>query len=184
MDVFVRCLQPDRYELWKQGKDSMVLDHLKATELSSPELELWRQQRVTHRANLLQRWEVKLRKWSKFWSFDTQVALVMHRIMCSTYPSMHIWMHLKSVAHTDQGELQIVAESVIRRSIERLEPVCAVACVLTLLINTFVTKSDIQVASSYNVTTFSFISCVSSPDVHVDSCLHVTNNPRYVFRWI
>uniref|UniRef100_A0A671UIA0 Lysine-specific demethylase 4B n=1 Tax=Sparus aurata TaxID=8175 RepID=A0A671UIA0_SPAAU len=49
MDVFVRCLQPDRYELWKQGKDTAVLDHLKATELSSPELESWRQQRITHR---------------------------------------------------------------------------------------------------------------------------------------
>uniref|UniRef100_A0AAQ5XSE9 [histone H3]-trimethyl-L-lysine(9) demethylase n=1 Tax=Amphiprion ocellaris TaxID=80972 RepID=A0AAQ5XSE9_AMPOC len=43
MDVFVRCLQPDRYELWKQGKDTTMLDHLKATELSSPELESWRQ---------------------------------------------------------------------------------------------------------------------------------------------
>uniref|UniRef100_A0A7N6AIP8 [histone H3]-trimethyl-L-lysine(9) demethylase n=1 Tax=Anabas testudineus TaxID=64144 RepID=A0A7N6AIP8_ANATE len=46
MDVFVRCLQPDRYEQWKQGKDITVLDHLKATELSSPELESWRQHRV------------------------------------------------------------------------------------------------------------------------------------------
>uniref|UniRef100_A0A7N6AIT0 [histone H3]-trimethyl-L-lysine(9) demethylase n=1 Tax=Anabas testudineus TaxID=64144 RepID=A0A7N6AIT0_ANATE len=45
MDVFVRCLQPDRYEQWKQGKDITVLDHLKATELSSPELESWRQHR-------------------------------------------------------------------------------------------------------------------------------------------
>uniref|UniRef100_A0AAQ5Y432 [histone H3]-trimethyl-L-lysine(9) demethylase n=1 Tax=Amphiprion ocellaris TaxID=80972 RepID=A0AAQ5Y432_AMPOC len=53
MDVFVRCLQPDRYELWKQGKDTTMLDHLKATELSSPELESWRQHRVTYRANLL-----------------------------------------------------------------------------------------------------------------------------------
>uniref|UniRef100_A0A8D3CMJ9 [histone H3]-trimethyl-L-lysine(9) demethylase n=1 Tax=Scophthalmus maximus TaxID=52904 RepID=A0A8D3CMJ9_SCOMX len=43
MDVFVRCLQPDRYELWKQGKDSTVLDHLKSTELSCPELEQWKQ---------------------------------------------------------------------------------------------------------------------------------------------
>ncbi|CAB1412959.1 unnamed protein product, partial [Pleuronectes platessa] len=53
MDVFVRSLQPDRYELWKQGKDSMVLDHLKATELNSPELERWREHRVTFRENLL-----------------------------------------------------------------------------------------------------------------------------------
>uniref|UniRef100_A0A3Q2PMD7 Lysine-specific demethylase 4B n=1 Tax=Fundulus heteroclitus TaxID=8078 RepID=A0A3Q2PMD7_FUNHE len=55
MDVFVRSLQPDRYELWKQGKDITVLDHLKATELTSPELERWRQHRVTYRQNLLQR---------------------------------------------------------------------------------------------------------------------------------
>lgn len=55
MDVFVRCLQPDRYELWKQGKDTTVLDHLKATELNSPELERWREHRVTQRANLLRR---------------------------------------------------------------------------------------------------------------------------------
>ncbi|KAM8890359.1 lysine-specific demethylase 4B [Synchiropus picturatus] len=55
MDVFVRCLQPDRYELWKQGKDVTVLDHLKSTELSSPELERWRENRVTYRAKLLRR---------------------------------------------------------------------------------------------------------------------------------
>ncbi|XP_043986542.1 lysine-specific demethylase 4B isoform X2 [Gambusia affinis] len=55
MDVFVRCLQPSRYELWKQGKDITVLDHLKATELSSPELESWRQHRITYRQNLLQK---------------------------------------------------------------------------------------------------------------------------------
>uniref|UniRef100_A0A669EMR2 Lysine-specific demethylase 4B n=1 Tax=Oreochromis niloticus TaxID=8128 RepID=A0A669EMR2_ORENI len=55
MDVFVRCLQPERYELWKQGKDTTVLDHLKPTELTSPELESWREHRVAHRANLLRR---------------------------------------------------------------------------------------------------------------------------------
>ncbi|XP_029002187.1 lysine-specific demethylase 4B isoform X2 [Betta splendens] len=55
MDVFVRCLQPDRYELWKQGKDTTVLDHLKATELNSPELERWREHRAAYRVNLLQR---------------------------------------------------------------------------------------------------------------------------------
>ncbi|XP_069818671.1 lysine-specific demethylase 4B-like isoform X2 [Dendropsophus ebraccatus] len=41
MDVFVKFLQPDRYEVWKQGKDITVLDHLKPTEVSSPELEAW-----------------------------------------------------------------------------------------------------------------------------------------------
>ncbi|XP_062411494.1 lysine-specific demethylase 4B isoform X2 [Sardina pilchardus] len=55
MDVFVRCLQPDRYELWKQGKDSTVLDHQKPTILNSPELEHWRQNKVTYREKLLRR---------------------------------------------------------------------------------------------------------------------------------
>jgi jumonji domain-containing protein 2 len=27
MDVFVRRFQPERYKLWKAGKDSMVIDH-------------------------------------------------------------------------------------------------------------------------------------------------------------
>ncbi|XP_063056818.1 lysine-specific demethylase 4B [Engraulis encrasicolus] len=55
MDVFVRCLQPERYELWKQGKDNMVLDHQKPTTLSSPELEHWRQNKVTYRERVLSR---------------------------------------------------------------------------------------------------------------------------------
>ncbi|XP_077572841.1 lysine-specific demethylase 4B [Stigmatopora nigra] len=55
MDVFVRCLQPDRYELWKQGKEIISLDHARVTEHSSPELERWRQNRVTYRANVLRR---------------------------------------------------------------------------------------------------------------------------------
>ncbi|XP_031715366.1 lysine-specific demethylase 4B isoform X2 [Anarrhichthys ocellatus] len=62
MDVFVRCLQPDRYEMWKQGKDTAVLDHLKATGLSSPELERWREQRVNHRANVLRRAMQKMKQ--------------------------------------------------------------------------------------------------------------------------
>uniref|UniRef100_A0A8C9V4T9 Lysine-specific demethylase 4B n=1 Tax=Scleropages formosus TaxID=113540 RepID=A0A8C9V4T9_SCLFO len=55
MDVFVRCLQPERYELWKKGKDVTVLDHQKPTTLTSPELELWRQNRVAYRDKLLRR---------------------------------------------------------------------------------------------------------------------------------
>ncbi|XP_041647378.1 lysine-specific demethylase 4B [Cheilinus undulatus] len=65
MDVFVRCLQPDRYELWKQGKDATVLDHLKSTELSSPELERWRQNRVTQRENLLRRAMQKMKQFRR-----------------------------------------------------------------------------------------------------------------------
>ncbi|KAJ7993506.1 hypothetical protein DPEC_G00273120 [Dallia pectoralis] len=55
MDVFVRCLQPDRYEQWKQGKDGTVLDHQRPTTLTSPELEHWRTNRVTYRDKLFQR---------------------------------------------------------------------------------------------------------------------------------
>ncbi|XP_034385841.1 lysine-specific demethylase 4B isoform X1 [Cyclopterus lumpus] len=62
MDVFVRCLQPNRYELWKQGKDTTVLDHLKATGLSCPELESWREHRVSHRANVLRRAMQKMKQ--------------------------------------------------------------------------------------------------------------------------
>ncbi|XP_060889825.1 lysine-specific demethylase 4B [Labrus mixtus] len=65
MDVFVRCLQPDRYELWKQGRDTTVLDHLKATELSSQELERWREDRVTQRANLLRRAMQKMKQFRR-----------------------------------------------------------------------------------------------------------------------
>eukprot|EP00063_Salmo_salar_P096482 XP_014071317.1 PREDICTED: lysine-specific demethylase 4B isoform X1 [Salmo salar] len=55
MDVFVRCLQPERYEQWKQGKDGTMLDHQRPTTLNSPELEHWRANRVTYREKLLQR---------------------------------------------------------------------------------------------------------------------------------
>ncbi|XP_041695911.2 lysine-specific demethylase 4B isoform X2 [Coregonus clupeaformis] len=55
MDVFVRCLQPERYEQWKQGKDGTVLDHQRPTTLNSPELEYWRANRVTYREKLLRR---------------------------------------------------------------------------------------------------------------------------------
>ncbi|KAF7663565.1 hypothetical protein LDENG_00206760 [Lucifuga dentata] len=65
MDVFVRCLQPDRYELWKQGKDNILLDHLKPTELDSPELENWRKHRVTYRAKLLQRAMQKMQQFRR-----------------------------------------------------------------------------------------------------------------------
>lgn len=57
MDVFVRCLQPDRYELWKKGKDTAILDHQKPTILTSPELEHWRKNRVTFREKQLRRLE-------------------------------------------------------------------------------------------------------------------------------
>ncbi|KAF2983707.1 hypothetical protein EK904_004008 [Melospiza melodia maxima] len=55
MDVFVRVLQPERYELWKQGKDSAVLDHMKPTALSSPELDAWNETKAELKAKLLRR---------------------------------------------------------------------------------------------------------------------------------
>uniref|UniRef100_A0A8C2YMS8 [histone H3]-trimethyl-L-lysine(9) demethylase n=1 Tax=Chinchilla lanigera TaxID=34839 RepID=A0A8C2YMS8_CHILA len=56
MDVFVRILQPERYELWKQGKDLPVLDHTRPTALSSPELSSWSASRASLKAKLLRRW--------------------------------------------------------------------------------------------------------------------------------
>ncbi|KAF6306446.1 lysine demethylase 4B [Rhinolophus ferrumequinum] len=55
MDVFVRILQPERYELWKQGKDLTVLDHTRPTALSSPELSSWSTSRTSLKAKLLRR---------------------------------------------------------------------------------------------------------------------------------
>ncbi|KAJ8792952.1 hypothetical protein J1605_003920 [Eschrichtius robustus] len=57
MDVFVRILQPERYELWKQGKDLTVLDHTRPTALSSPELSTWSASRASLKAKLLRRKE-------------------------------------------------------------------------------------------------------------------------------
>uniref|UniRef100_A0A2K6G360 [histone H3]-trimethyl-L-lysine(9) demethylase n=1 Tax=Propithecus coquereli TaxID=379532 RepID=A0A2K6G360_PROCO len=56
MDVFVRILQPERYELWKQGKDLTVLDHTRPTALTSPELSSWSASRASLKAKLLPAW--------------------------------------------------------------------------------------------------------------------------------
>ncbi|XP_008120426.1 lysine-specific demethylase 4B isoform X1 [Anolis carolinensis] len=55
MDVFVRVLQPERYDLWKQGKDIAPLDHLKPTALTSPELEAWNKTKEALKARMLRR---------------------------------------------------------------------------------------------------------------------------------
>lgn len=55
MDVFVRILQPERYEQWKQGRDLTVLDHTRPTALSSPELSSWSASRTSLKAKLLRR---------------------------------------------------------------------------------------------------------------------------------
>ncbi|XP_070800649.1 lysine-specific demethylase 4B isoform X1 [Pituophis catenifer annectens] len=55
MDVFVRVLQPERYDLWKQGKDNTVLDHMKPTPLTSPELDAWNETKDALKAKMLRR---------------------------------------------------------------------------------------------------------------------------------
>ncbi|XP_054545276.1 lysine-specific demethylase 4C isoform X2 [Talpa occidentalis] len=45
MDIFVRKFQPDRYHLWKQGKDIYTIDHTKPTPESTPEVKAWLQRR-------------------------------------------------------------------------------------------------------------------------------------------
>ncbi|KAM9369300.1 lysine-specific demethylase 4B isoform 1-T1 [Phaethornis superciliosus] len=55
MDVFVRILQPERYDLWKQGKDIAVLDHMKPTALTSPELDAWNEAKPELKSKLLRR---------------------------------------------------------------------------------------------------------------------------------
>nr|XP_054105374.1 lysine-specific demethylase 4B isoform X3 [Callithrix jacchus] len=65
MDVFVRILQPERYELWKQGKDLTVLDHTRPTALTSPELSSWSASRASLKAKLLRR-QISLKE-SRHW---------------------------------------------------------------------------------------------------------------------
>ncbi|KAM9641318.1 lysine-specific demethylase 4C isoform 2-T3 [Trichechus inunguis] len=45
MDIFVKKFQPDRYQLWKQGKDIYTIDHTKPTPESTPEVKAWLQRR-------------------------------------------------------------------------------------------------------------------------------------------
>ncbi|XP_061485531.1 lysine-specific demethylase 4C isoform X2 [Rhineura floridana] len=45
MDIFVRKFQPDRYQLWKQGKDVYSIDHTKPTPEMTPEVKAWLQRR-------------------------------------------------------------------------------------------------------------------------------------------
>ncbi|XP_053905874.1 lysine-specific demethylase 4B isoform X2 [Cuculus canorus] len=55
MDVFVRILQPERYDIWKQGKDTAVLDHMKPTAVTSPELDAWNETKAELKNKLLRR---------------------------------------------------------------------------------------------------------------------------------
>ncbi|XP_076969324.1 lysine-specific demethylase 4D [Tamandua tetradactyla] len=50
MDAFVRILQPERYELWKQGQDRAALDHRQPTAPAGQVLTTWREVRAPPRA--------------------------------------------------------------------------------------------------------------------------------------
>ncbi|XP_053558540.1 lysine-specific demethylase 4C [Bombina bombina] len=54
MDIFVKKFQPDRYPIWKQGKDMFAIDHTKPTQASTPALRVWMQKRKkgTHAKSL------------------------------------------------------------------------------------------------------------------------------------
>ncbi|KAL1776917.1 lysine-specific demethylase 4C isoform X1 [Sigmodon hispidus] len=45
MDIFVKKFQPDRYQIWKQGKDIYTINHTKPTPESTPEVKVWLQRR-------------------------------------------------------------------------------------------------------------------------------------------
>ncbi|XP_069482030.1 lysine-specific demethylase 4C isoform X2 [Ambystoma mexicanum] len=45
MDIFVRKFQPEKYQLWKEGKDVYTIDHTKPTPDTTPELKAWQQRR-------------------------------------------------------------------------------------------------------------------------------------------
>ncbi|XP_036289932.1 lysine-specific demethylase 4C isoform X9 [Pipistrellus kuhlii] len=51
MDIFVKKFQPDRYQLWKQGKDIYTIDHTKPTPETTPEVKAWLQRRRKMRAS-------------------------------------------------------------------------------------------------------------------------------------
>ncbi|XP_054842614.1 lysine-specific demethylase 4C [Eublepharis macularius] len=56
MDIFVKKFQPDRYQLWKQGKDLYTIDHTKPTPETTPEVKAWWQRRrKTKRSSSFQR---------------------------------------------------------------------------------------------------------------------------------
>uniref|UniRef100_A0A4W3JVA8 [histone H3]-trimethyl-L-lysine(9) demethylase n=1 Tax=Callorhinchus milii TaxID=7868 RepID=A0A4W3JVA8_CALMI len=61
MDVFVQFLQPDRYELWKSGKDIVNIDHTKPTALTSPQMDDWLERKASLRAKSIRRYICPLR---------------------------------------------------------------------------------------------------------------------------
>ncbi|XP_075683394.1 lysine-specific demethylase 4C [Rhinoderma darwinii] len=53
MDIFVKTFQPEKYEIWKKGKDIYTIDHTKPTIESTPEVDSWMNKRRRRRRNSL-----------------------------------------------------------------------------------------------------------------------------------
>ncbi|XP_040275694.1 LOW QUALITY PROTEIN: lysine-specific demethylase 4C [Bufo bufo] len=53
MDIFVKMFQPDKYEIWKQGKDIYTIDHTKPTVETTPEVKAWMSKRRRRMKNAL-----------------------------------------------------------------------------------------------------------------------------------
>ncbi|KAM4810243.1 lysine-specific demethylase 4C isoform 1-T1 [Rhinophrynus dorsalis] len=53
MDIFVRKFQPDRYHIWKTGKDIYTIDHTKPTAEATPEVKSWMLKRSRGNKNAL-----------------------------------------------------------------------------------------------------------------------------------
>uniref|UniRef100_A0A672RXN6 Lysine-specific demethylase 4B n=1 Tax=Sinocyclocheilus grahami TaxID=75366 RepID=A0A672RXN6_SINGR len=114
MDVFVRCLQPDRYDLWKQGKDNTLLDHLKPTSLSSPELEHWRKTRVTYREKLLRRAQAKVKQFRR-------LKLEEVKVLAEEGVELDMSEYLLKVEEREQQRRQQKDERMAREALLTLE---------------------------------------------------------------
>ncbi|XP_029461035.1 lysine-specific demethylase 4C isoform X2 [Rhinatrema bivittatum] len=64
MDIFVKKFQPDRFQLWKQGKDICHIDHTKPTCEATPEVKAWlrRRRKSRHSSKGLRRSKSKSKK--------------------------------------------------------------------------------------------------------------------------
>ncbi|XP_016329976.1 lysine-specific demethylase 4B-like [Sinocyclocheilus anshuiensis] len=114
MDVFVRCLQPDRYDLWKQGKDNTLLDHLKPTSLSSPELEHWKKTRVTYREKLLRRAQAKVKQFRR-------LKLEEVKVLAEEGVELDMSEYLLKVEEREQQRRQQKDERMAREALLTLE---------------------------------------------------------------
>ncbi|XP_015704460.1 lysine-specific demethylase 4C-like [Coturnix japonica] len=91
MDVFVRKFQPDRYQLWKQGKDLYTIDHTKPTPESTPEVMMWLQRRK------------KIRKHSKSFQHNRSRSKKLKTPGGKRQPAMATGAEIKETEATTDG---------------------------------------------------------------------------------